>query len=104
MIYGLKQCVARWENPGAITFCCRSPEKELIVSAVTVYRYALFPFALVECPATHHTPQHPEVHAQSRIMANLNPRNLSKLVVRSGLRPPQTLGSRMGRRGPRDLA
>jgi len=57
---------------------------------------------LVGCLASRPTPQRPEVHVQSQIMASRSPRDLWKLAVRSDLRPPQTPPSRMGHCGRRD--
>ena len=58
--------------------------------------------SLVGCLASRHTPQRPEAHVQSRIMATPSPRDLSKLAARFGLRPPQTPPSRTVHRDRRN--
>ena len=68
--------------------CCRATPAPLI--------------SVVGCLASRHTPQHPEMHVQSRITANLSPRDLSKLAARFGHRLPLIRPSRMGHRGRTD--
>jgi len=48
-------------------------------------RVTLTPLLPLECLASRHTPQGPEVRVQSRIMVTPSPRDLLKLVVQPGL-------------------